>query len=238
MSKVLVMPDVHLKTELIKRIGDLLDHHPDWTCVSLGDWADDWGRSPEDYEIFFHPFLEFCQKYRGRLHLCWGNHDYGYWSYPGHHSGYVLDAASIVRHYLTMIQLQSPINVLYLQDGVIFSHAGLTKGLFANYKRRLHRLPSHSFIDFANTRTPQEYWQGDSPLWHRPADNLQKNTFNPWFLQVVGHTPVPTVTYTGEDNILYTDTWSTDNRQKPLGDKSLAVVDTNSQTWEVMPYDD
>lgn len=33
MSKILVMPDVHLKTELLQRASELLDTHPLWEVI-------------------------------------------------------------------------------------------------------------------------------------------------------------------------------------------------------------
>lgn len=235
--KILVLPDAHLHLELLERVDQLLEVHPQWSCVSLGDWADDWQRPVENYKSFFDAFVEFCRKYKERLSLCWGNHDYGYWNYPGCHSGYMLDAKDCVRHALSTIQVFLPIDKVYKTKGVIFSHAGLTKGLFERYKSQLHRSPSTSFIDFCNELELLDCSLDDSPLWHRPHNNYHKNTFNSQFLQVVGHTPVPTVTHTKEDNILYTDTWSTDSTRVPLGDKSLVVVDADKLTWEIIPYE-
>lgn len=237
MSKCLILPDCHLHGDLLDAVTKLLDEHPDWQCISLGDWADDWGCSPEVYQQFFDTFVEFCRKYKNRLRLCWGNHDYGYWSYPGHHSGYSIDAEQIVRYAIRTILVFLPIQAVVKLDTTIFSHAGIAKGILLDFRQAAHKYPEQSLIDFCNSQDPTANWLGDSPLWHRPQDNYHKNTFNPQYLQVVGHTPVPTITHTKEDNILYTDTWSTDSERNPLGDKSLVVVDTKTQEWEIIPYE-
>lgn len=238
--KVIVLPDAHLHISLLDRVGQLLDEHSDWQCVSLGDWFDDWGRPLEDYRAFLEQFQAFLTKYSTRIRLCWGNHDYGYWSYPGHHSGYSRDAEQDIRSFLRGLKyLPSGRDlfpeVLIKEGEVLFSHAGITKALFSRYHDSAHNLIDQSFVDWVNySFTPEDFWIESSPLWHRPSNNYHKNTFNPHYLQVVGHTPVPTVTYTSEDNILYTDTWSTDSHYRPLGDQSLLVVDTDNLTWEII----
>lgn len=232
MSKCLILSDLHMHLDLLDKVDRLLTENPRWHCVSLGDWFDDWGRPLSYYQTFLTHFRTFLAKYPKRLHLIWGNHDYGYWDYPAHHSGYSPEARDDIRDLLWKIYPRT--YIAYKQDNVIFSHAGLTKGIYDRYLDQAHNFPHQSFIEWCDNLTPQELWDESSPLWHRPQNNYHKNTFNPEFLQVVGHTPVPTIAHTKEDNILYTDTWSTDSNYQPLGDHSLAVVDTRNQSWEII----
>lgn len=239
MSKILVLPDVHMKAELLDRVATLLGQHHTWGCLSVGDLWDDWNRPLQDYEEFAKKWQEFLFLYASRFYFCWGNHDYGYWSYPGHHSGYIAGAKDIVRNTLIYMCLHMPeqIQIAHLMDKVIFSHAGIISNLFKEYKAGVQKRIDRSFMDWVNyDLSPERLWHEDSPLWHRPSNAYRKNTFDPSFLQVVGHTPVLTVTHTVEDNVLYTDTWSTDSERNPLGDKSLVVIDTQTQEWEVIPY--
>lgn len=237
MSQVLCLPDAHLKTELLVSVSELLDTHPSWMCVSLGDWVDDWGRPVEDYQSFLNEFERFCERYHKRLLLCWGNHDYGYWSYPGHCSGYSQDAEAVVRKTLWHLsnEYHHIFAVVHALDEVVFSHAGITMGLFNEYRSCLHKRPEQSFWDWINKKLSAErLWREDSPLWHRPSNQLRKNTFNPHYLQVVGHTPVPTITYNHDDHMLYTDTCSTDSERKPLGDRSLLLINTDTKEWKIL----
>lgn len=241
MSHCLILPDCHLKVALLDRATELLLDHPDWRCISLGDWADDWGRPVSDYRKFFEALEEFLVRFTGRVSSCWGNHDYGYYDYPAHCSGYSYRAEHIVKDFYRGFyeeDLMSAFPQVAIEiDNVYFSHAGITEGLHRYYKSCCHRYPGHSFMEWINgilVSNPRRLWDECSPLWHRPANNYHKNTFNPHYLQVVGHTPVPTVTYSKEDNILYTDTWSTDSERKPLGDKSLVLVDTITKEWEII----
>lgn len=234
--RVLVMPDAHLKTDLVDAVEKVMKTDKADYCVSLGDWSDDWITTVEDYHRFFKRFLEFYEKYCDKMHLCWGNHDYGYWRYPNMNSGYNVDADIVVRKYIReLYEYAGPITLTHVIDNVIFSHAGITNYLFKEYKKVVHRQIDRSFIDWINLELiddRERLWQDSSPLWHRPTNKLRVNTFNPNIMQVVGHTPVMTVMRDNPDNILYTDTWSTNNRKERLGDKSLAIVDTESQTWE------
>lgn len=237
--KILCMPDAHLKVELIECIDKLLEQHPDWHCVSLGDWADDWGRTPSDYQNFFDALLGFNNKYFGRVSLCWGNHDFGYWIKPGSHSGYMADSKDIVRSAIAKLDNQDYPNILVAigWNKTIFSHAGISADFFKQGCEWWKDHLGFSFWSFLQDLENPDLHTVNSPLWYRPSNNPHKNTFNPSYLQVVGHTPVATITYDKESNTLYTDTWSTDSKRTPLGDKSLVVVDTKTQEWEIIPYE-
>lgn len=230
--KILVMGDAHLKVELLNRIDKLMDEHPDWCCVSLGDWADDWGAEPKQYEKFFNRLIAFARKYSSRFYPCWGNHDFGYMSNPGHHTGYNVDARSIVRDGIMNIEyaIEHHIQAVHKIDEVLFSHAGICKSWLSNFKQRVQFNIDDSFLDFCNFAPVEEVWSENSPLWYRPHGD-DRDTFNSNFMQVIGHTPVPTAVMNPVPRVLMTDTWSTDSNGDALGDKSLVVVDTENQTW-------
>lgn len=237
--KYLVMPDAHLKVELLDRISLLLKHNPSWRCISLGDWADDWGRPVEDYKKFFDTLVVFFNRRFPNGIACWGNHDYAYWANPGSCSGFSGDAKDIVRSSLYEIDamLYDNIRIAHQIDSTIFSHAGIGRYCFKQYKVGLHNYPDKSLLDWLDALDYRRLQDQAFPLWMRPDTDAKKNTFNPKLFQVVGHTPVPTITYDKESNTLYTDTWSTDSERNPLGDKSLVVVDTKTQKWEIIPYE-
>lgn len=229
---VLVMPDAHLHTKLFDVMDDVLDSHPAIELVlSLGDWADDWNKPASAYKEFFERFEKFMRDHEPRqdFDFCWGNHDYAYQYFPGKCSGYVPEATEIVRDFIKTCP--TPRFAIKI-DNVIFSHAGVTPNLYRSYRMVGHDYPDVPFLEWISRQTPNRLWQEDSPLWHRPSNNLHKNNFNKRFLQVVGHTPVPTITHNIDDNIIYTDTWSTDSSGEALGDCSLLVIDTNTLEFE------
>lgn len=238
-QKILVIPDIHLHIELVEWVSHLLEAHPDWRPLSLGDWFDDWNAKIEDYEKFIAVWKNFLSRHRDIL-LCWGNHDYGYYRNPRHHSGYNGLAQGEVNRFLHWAytandSLMFPAIVIP-QGRTLFSHAGITRPMVQQYFDRGLDMDT-TLKNWLEELEPEALWENYSPLWHRPTNRPRINSFNPMWLQVVGHTSVPTITYNKDDNILYTDTWSTDSNGTPLGDKSLVVVDTDSQTWEVIPYE-
>lgn len=233
--KCLIMPDTHLKVRLVDRIDALMGENPEWYCVSLGDWADDWGKDPTDYQKFFDRLLEFVKKYRGRILLCWGNHDFGYLYRPGGHTGYMPDAKDIVRNAIYQLEyaLDTHIQVVHRVDDVLFSHAGLSKSWFSMFKRRVDLNIEDSFLGFSNWGAATDTLSNNSPLWYRPHGD-DRDSFNPKFMQVVGHTPTSCIKHNAKANVLYTDTWSTDSEGVSLGDKSIVLVDTERQSWRVI----
>lgn len=235
--KIIVLSDTHLKLEPLAKVDKLLSVHPDWKCVALGDWADDWQRPVDDYKLFFSHLLEFCRKNQDRLYLCWGNHDYAYWADLGLCSGYVQDAKDIVRAALCSIDEVCSIHIAHQIENVLFSHAGIGRYTFTQYCRNLHNYPYLSLLDWLDCQDYIGLRNTALPLWMRPSENKYRNTFNNKLLQVVGHTPVETIIHEPTANTLYTDTWSTDSERNPLGDKSLVVVDTKTQGWEIIPYE-
>ena len=79
MSKVLVIPDVHLKPDMYEKASEILDLKAADFALSLGDICDDWGQeyNSELYYKTLEAAGKFAQKYPKTL-WCWGNHDLSY----------------------------------------------------------------------------------------------------------------------------------------------------------------
>ena len=218
MTRCLVMPDAHLHLPLLVTIDAILQN-PAYqidAVVSLGDWCDDWDALTRDYQYFFDEFLSRIADSPVPYYLCWGNHDYGY-QYDHGFSGKNPYAIRYVKSRLRRLHSLSPIRPFFRDANTIFSHAGISQAAH-------DRCPDHDFPDL---------WEDDSPLWGRPTYTLTE-TYDPTILQVVGHTPIATVTYNPHTNMLYTDTWSETPTHIPIGDRTLVIVDTVTQKWEVI----
>lgn len=74
MSKVLILPDVHNRIEVVEKI--IKSVQPDLT-IFLGDYYDDFGDDPNIIIDVAHWFKESVNK-KDRIHLT-GNHDVHYW---------------------------------------------------------------------------------------------------------------------------------------------------------------
>ena len=77
MSKVLVIPDVHLKTKIFDRAEKILDSGQADFAVQLGDLVDDWDMqfAVAFYQQTMERVLAFHKKFPKTL-WCMGNHDY------------------------------------------------------------------------------------------------------------------------------------------------------------------
>lgn len=223
--RCLVLPDMHLHLELLDRAEFLLKKHKVDQIVALGDYVDDWNAICSQYEGFAKRFKEFTERHPDILY-CWGNHDYCYFHEPpSQSSGYNPDATSIVREMLGPLVQENRMKIAHKIDCTIFSHAGID----ARWREvtRPIRSTHKSLIDQINSATTEQLWIKQSPLWLRPTPHLK--SFNPTLLQVVGHTPYPCVFQ--NRGFLFTDTWSNFRHHEPIGDHSLAIVDTVTGAW-------
>ena len=74
-----------------------------------------------------------------------------------------------------------------------------------------------------------ELWNDLSPIWYRPQYYKGKMYKPRKLLQVVGHTPVESITKKG--NLISCDVFSTYRDGKPIGTQEFLLLDTVS--WEL-----
>lgn len=79
MSKVLVIPDIHLKPRMFDRAAAILKSGQANFAVVLGDLVDDWGQyhNIDLYELTLNRAIEFAKEFPKTL-WCYGNHDLSY----------------------------------------------------------------------------------------------------------------------------------------------------------------
>lgn len=226
--KVLVIPDIHLKPDIIDMARHILESgQADFACF-LGDLLDDWG---EEYNIGLYGrtlkrCLEFEKDFPNTL-WCMGNHDFGYY-YPKwgrRHTGHSEFCEDEVSVYLREFKRKG-INqkVVHQVDNALFSHAAITK---AWLNRNMEK--GQSVIGTCNNATAEQLWEQDSPIWSRTLDGSTELYGEKQFLQVVGHTPVKKIEQ--KQNVLYTDVFSTYSDGVPYGERRFTVVDTEDKTW-------
>lgn len=239
MSRILCIGDIHLKPVIFDKADKILDSGLADFAVQMGDMVDDWGEefSVSLYERTMMRAIKFHKDHPNTLWVM-GNHDYGY-----HHpnmgvreSGHSKFQEGIMRTWLREMERKgAKQQIIHMVDDVIFTHAGLTKDWverrlrIVGYKEGV--MPAReNLIHIVNHSSPEELWQEDSPIWARP----QEEPYGMWpaKLQVVGHTPVKSCVEC--DGILSIDTWSTYSNGAPIGDKSFAIVDTETGEWEVI----
>ena len=230
MSKVFVIPDVHLKPWMFDKAEELFSRSEYDKIVCLGDLVDDWDQEKNLglYSETFDALERFINRHPNFL-LCYGNHDVSY-IWEAHESGYSEYARQVVLKGISKLEKLIPArNIAYIHrvDNVLFSHAGLTE-IFVS-----HFLPNFGggideLLEKINSFRKDELWCDVSPIWARPQDG-KLEMYPAGYLQVVGHTPVRKTDRFGE--LVTVDNFSTYRNGKPIGDQRLIWVDTVSKQW-------
>ena len=228
--KVLVIPDIHLKTWIIDRAEELLKDGKADRAVCLMDIPDDWGMEfqVDRYKETFDRVIEFAKAYPDTL-WCYGNHDISY-PWGKLESGYSVYAESTVLSKLREFEaiLPDPAQLAFIHriDNVLFSHGGLT----TDFVRWLDEALLDADIDdviAAVNKAPHDYlWKDESQLWLRPQYDDRDIFRNDIYKQVVGHTPVEKIFE--KDGVISTDVFSTYRDGSQIGEPAMIVIDTKS----------
>ncbi len=234
MSKVLVIPDIHLKPWIFDQATEIMINTDCDRAVCVGDLVDDWGMEDavDCYEKTLRKAISFAERFPDTV-WCYGNHDLAYLWDQYDHPGYSFAAADLVQELLMEIKdsLNSPdqMGIIHRLDNVLFSHAGLSLEFIDT------QLPEmmddvDCMIETINDYGVEELWEDNSPIWIRPQyGNLAKGMYAKGLFQVVGHTPVEEGLLQG--NILTVDTFSTTSTGKRIGNNELYWVDTETKEW-------
>ena len=76
MSKIFVIPDVHLKPWMFEKASEILSENQYDAVVLLGDLVDDWGKGQNIalYKETFDAAINFVKEHP-ETYWCYGNHD-------------------------------------------------------------------------------------------------------------------------------------------------------------------
>ena len=187
---------------------ELLDCEFD-NAYFVGDYFDNYEQTPAIRQI--NNFKEICNTARNdnRIHLCVGNHDYHYMR------GNSRDRYSGFQHY-AHLDIQEAIeanidllNLIYIQDNTIISHAGVTKTWLKIINKPLLEV-NQAFRENRSICIFDGYnCYGDditqSPIWVRPNSLLRD--YVEGYTQIVGHTKMEDIKTI--ENITFTDVLDT-----------------------------
>lgn len=226
--KVLVIPDVHLKTRIFHRAMSLMKQGIAERAVCLMDIADDWDRGMRIglYEECFDAAIAFAREYPDTL-WCYGNHDLSYiWTM--NETGYSPFAQRTVQKKLAELNRALPADnpIKYVQriDNVLFSHGGVLE-YFVEKNVPLSRQDDIDVtIETINSLGCYEMWRDESPIWCRPQEGSSKLYKDESFIQVVGHTPVAKIFREG--SVISCDVFSTYRSGEPIGNEEYLLIDT------------
>jgi hypothetical protein len=230
MSRVLVIPDVHLKPWIFDE-ADKVDKSSYEDIVVLGDLVDDWGKGNDidAYEETLKRAAEFGKEH-GESLWCYGNHDVSY-LWDAMESGYSVQARITVIEGITKLEriLEERYKFVHRIDNVLFSHAGVTE-TFVLHSCGYHVKEIDDILAKINRMGKQELWRDSSPIWARPQADFYRMFRDDLFYQVVGHTPVEEPL--DACGVLTLDLFSTYSNGDPYGNQKLYIVDTLTRKFE------
>ena len=232
--KILVIPDVHLKTWLFDRAEGIMISGKADMAVCLMDLPDDWGMEfqIDKYRDIYDRAIAFANTFPDTI-WCYGNHDLSYpWGYL--ETGYSPYAENTVISKLeelkNTVTNSSQINIIQRVDNVIFSHGGLSEDYVSWLDEGLLDADIDDVLDAINT-APEDYlWNDESPLWLRPQYNDRKAFRSGEFIQVVGHTPVDMIEEKNE--YISTDVFSTYRDGTQIGESAMIIIDSETKEYE------
>ncbi|HVC36522.1 MAG TPA: metallophosphoesterase [Candidatus Dormibacteraeota bacterium] len=203
MSKVLAIGDIHTKIWIIEKVSKVINNYD--RIIFCGDYADDFNASPQDTLNTWGLLKDLQIKYRNKIGLIIGNHDYIYvYNTPSLQTGYNPITHTLINapENKNLREWLASLPIIIKIDGVAYSHAGITK-------------------EWSGADDVSGLWNNTSPIWARPGSSTTYKS-SP---QVFGHTPSETCREI-KDRVWCIDTFSTYPDGRLFGDGSvLQIID-------------
>lgn len=232
--RILVIPDIHLKTWIFDRAEAIMKSGKADRAVCLMDMPDDWGMEfqLDRYNAIFDRAISFASDHPDTL-WCYGNHDVSY-PWGKLESGYSPYAESTVISKLDELEhsLNDPsqIAIMHRVDNVLFSHGGLTTEYIKWFDIKLLDADIDTVVKAVNEAPVDYLWNDESPLWLRPQNKIREAFKSELYKQVVGHTPVKKIFE--RDGIISTDVFSTYSDGTQIGESAMIVIDSETGLFE------
>lgn len=165
--------------------------------VFLGDYLDAFSVIPEDIADNLLDIIKFKEKIGDKCRLCYGNHDHSYWN-DERCSGYNWHGRHMYMPLLEDMFKENMIDLIYIQDDIIFSHAGVSDYWLKN----VAILNDVKEVNFDSVALDSLDWNmltgydgygntiSQSPIWIRPQSLLKSKVDG--YRQIVGHTNMGT----------------------------------------------
>lgn len=252
--KILCVGDIHAKPWVVHAVSLIVDDYDE--VIFLGDYVDDWGAAPAMSRAALEAVTILARRHDNVV-LLRGNHDFSeYYGYTKRE--FMCSGFNIGTHNECQLIYQNNWDKMHTvhiaragvdspQDDYFISHAGITNGWWKQWGEYWDRLTFeeksvNSLCDTEVFLTQVGSYRGGSslnpsPIW---ADEHELKANPKAFTnQIVGHTPVKTVTChefkngDGTKNkIFFCDTFSTYTNGTPYGDGSCLSLDTETGEWK------
>jgi predicted phosphodiesterase len=192
-NKVIILGDTHGRNSWEK-----IDKETASKVIFLGDYFDSFNIPFQEQWDNFCNILDYKKDNPDKVILLLGNHDYHYlWTTNEHYSGYQPENRNQIAACLDAEIEDGNIQICYVFNDFLFSHAGVTKewyenniinktnirddinNLFKTNRDAFKFTPSNPMDNYGDSIT-------QSPIWVRPRALLSNKVDG--FTQVVGHT--------------------------------------------------
>lgn len=232
--KILVIGDIHCKPEILMNFYHQADKYD--KIVFVGDACDNFGQGQEANIKAITTLSGIKDTLKDKFVWLIGNHDWGYYDDSVDMTGHIKkDSAKV---YQLLKDNLDKWDILYEQDGYLFSHAGVCTEFLRHPLLCSSR--SSEFVKTVNNlkNRPGPYnplngvgiscggYQTPSPLWMRPSD-CEYSQLNPikTHKQIIGHTPVRDIHF--ERGMLLVDTFSQYQDLTPYGDRTVLLIEND-----------
>ena len=228
MSKILVIPDTHLKPKIFNLADKIMRENKVDYAIQLGDNIDDFYCYDDQYRNHSARMLQFFQDHPNTIWL-WGNHEISYLiNRP------VTGNLYCGKQYAHLYKENFHPKFVHLDGKIVFSHAGIFQE-FINANNLENCKNTNELISKINELDYIAFWQDNSPIWARPQyTKLTKNKELSNYTQVVGHTPIKNIVK--HDGIISVDTFSTNWSQK-FGSEQMIIIDTENLSFKIIDID-
>lgn len=243
-NKILCVGDIHAKAWIPHAVEPLINDYD--AVYFLGDYVDDWGASPVASAEALAAVIDLGKKYKNVV-LLRGNHDFSeYYGYEkrafmcsGFNEGTHELCHEMFDAYWDNMQTTEWL-ILPDRHDYIISHAGLVNGWLRRWMAEGKWL--FSLAETEEFMYEAGYGRGGtaiypSPIW-ADASELKVSPV-PGCDQIVGHTPVKTVTcheFTNgngtKNRLFFCDTFSTTRDGEPIGDGSCLSLNLLTGEWD------
>lgn len=211
--KIVVIGDIHGRHSWKK----IVEANPDADLfVFVGDYFDSFDVSPVMQKHNFKEILDFKRQNPSKVILLIGNHDFHYLrgsvnQYTGYQGVHRWDFQEL----LDEATKEDLIQMCFVCDKYLFTHAGVTKTWAKNYEIDLNDLENDINYLFKRYKQSFEFQKGSnnsnygedvtqSPMWVRPV-SLKKDRLD-GYIHVVGHTNSSDVDVDLTNKVIVADT--------------------------------
>jgi hypothetical protein len=195
--KTIILGDTHGREDWKEIVQQDFDK-----VIFIGDYFDSFNIPYNQQMNNFLDILEFKKQNKEKVILLIGNHDYHYtkeaMSRGEYYSGFQSGVSFQIQYCLMEALKEDLLQLCYIQDKFLFSHAGITKTWLKNtgyiggdpLEIFINGLFKYQPLNFAFTKGSNYSPYGDdicqTPIWVRPK-SLQNDRID-YYTQVVGHT--------------------------------------------------